>query len=70
MSLGQLHEVQQGQVPGAAPESQQPHASPQASGRAVGKLPGGKGPGGIGQQLAEYEPAFAQVAKNLGVYQK
>lgn len=28
-----------------------------AWGRMAGKLPGGKGPGGVGQKPAEYEPA-------------
>jgi len=29
----------------------------QAWGRAAGKLPGGKEPGGVGRQPSEYEPA-------------
>jgi len=43
-------------VSGPALGSQQPHATLQAWGRMAGKLPGGKGPGGIGQQLTDYEP--------------
>ncbi|GAB0202760.1 hypothetical protein GRJ2_002741600 [Grus japonensis] len=57
MAQGQLCEVQQGQVPGPALGSQQPQATLQAWGRVAGKLPGGKGPGGVGQQLTEHKPA-------------
>jgi len=48
MGQGQLYEIQQGSVPGPALESQQPHATLQAWGRVAGKLPDGKGPGGVG----------------------
>ncbi|PKU38619.1 rna-directed dna polymerase from mobile element jockey-like [Limosa lapponica baueri] len=37
--------------------SQQPHAVLQTWGRVAGKLPDGKGPGGVGQQPDEYELA-------------
>ena len=57
MGQSQLYQVQQGQVPGPALWSQQPHATVQAWGGVAGKLPGGKGPGGVGQQLAHHEPA-------------
>jgi len=54
---GQLYEIQQGQLPGPALGSQQPHATLQAWGGVAGKLPSGKGPGGAGWQAAEHEPA-------------
>ena len=54
---GQSYEFQQGQVLGPALWSQQPHAMPQAWGGVAGKLPSRKGPGGVGQQPAEQEPA-------------
>ncbi|KAF1526192.1 Zinc finger C2HC domain-containing protein 1A, partial [Eudyptula albosignata] len=57
MGRGQLYEVQQGQVPGPALRPQQPHATLQAWGGVAGKLPGGKGPGSVGRQPAEHEPA-------------
>ena len=64
MGQGQLHDTEQGQVPGPALGSQQPHATLQAWGRVPGKLPGRKGPGDVGRQPAEHEPAVcAQVAK-------
>ena len=34
-----------------------PHAMLQAWGRVAGKLPSRKGPGGVGQDVAEHEPA-------------
>jgi len=43
-SQGQLYEFQQGQVPGPAFGSQQPHATLQTCGRVAGKLPGRKRP--------------------------
>jgi len=55
MGQGQLYDVQQGQVPGPALGSQQPHATLQAWRRVAGKLSCGKGPWGVGRQLAEYE---------------
>ena len=57
MGEGQLHEFQQGQMPGPALRSQQPHATLQAWGGVAGKLPSGEGPWGVGQQPAELEPA-------------
>ena len=36
---------------------QQPHATLQAWGGVTGKLPDGKGPGSVGRQQAEDEPA-------------
>ncbi|NWQ86631.1 TFG protein, partial [Burhinus bistriatus] len=57
MGRGQWYEVQQGQVPGPALGSQQPHAALQAWGGVARKLPGGEGPGRVGGQPAEYEPA-------------
>ena len=56
MGRGQLYEVQQGQVPGPALWSQQPHAMLQAWGGVAGNLSGRKGPGGFGRQPAEHEP--------------
>jgi len=44
-------------VPGPALGSKQPHAKLQAWGIVAAKLPGIKGPWGVGQQLAEHEPA-------------
>ncbi|KAK4831395.1 hypothetical protein QYF61_017526 [Mycteria americana] len=38
-------------------------SKPSPWGRVAGKLPGGTGPGDVGQQLAEYEEQCAQVAK-------
>ena len=55
--LGQLYEVQQGQMLGPALGSQQPHATLQAWGGLAGKLPSGKRPWGVGRQPAEHEPA-------------
>ena len=52
MGWGQLYEIQQGQVPGPALGSQQPHATLQAWGRVAGKLPGRKRPGDTGRQPA------------------
>jgi len=63
MGRGQLYEVQHSQMPGPALESHQPHATLQAGGGVAGKMPGGKGPWGVGRQPAEHEPAVAQVAK-------
>ena len=57
MGRGQLYEVQQGQVPGPALWSQQPHVMLQALERVAGKLPSGKESGGVGRQLAEHKPA-------------
>ena len=57
MGRGQLYDVQQGQMPGPALGSQQPHAMLQAWGGLAGKLHGGKGPGGVARQSAEYELA-------------
>jgi len=57
MGRGRLYEVQQGEVSGPAPESQQPHAMLQACRGVAGKLPSGKGRWGVGQQVAEQEPA-------------
>jgi len=48
MSQGQLYELQQGQMPGPALGSQQPHATLQAWGRVAGKLTSKKGPGAVG----------------------
>jgi len=64
MGQGQLCEVQQGQVLGAALGSQQPHATLQAWGRVAGKLPSGEGSCGAGQQLAEHEPAVCPGGQN------
>ncbi|CAM9283037.1 unnamed protein product, partial [Bubo scandiacus] len=54
--------------------SQQSHAMLQAWGRVAGKLPGGKGPGGVGWQPAEYEPAVCPGGQegqwHPGLYQK
>jgi len=58
LDRGQLHEFQQGQVPGPALGSQQPHATLQAWGAVAGKLTGGKGPGGVCRQLAELRGLF------------
>jgi len=44
-------------MPGPALWSQQPHAMPQAWEGVAGKLPNRKGPGGVGWQPAEQEPA-------------
>jgi len=44
MGQGQLYEVQQGQMPGPALGSQQPHVTLQAWGGVAGKLPSTKGP--------------------------
>ncbi|GAB0210307.1 mitochondrial enolase superfamily member 1 [Grus japonensis] len=67
-------EIQQGSVPGPALGSQQLHATLQAWGRVAGKLPSRKGPGGIGQQLAEYEPTVCpggqEGQEHPGLYQK
>jgi len=57
MGQGQLYEVQQGQMPSPALGSQQPHATLRAWGGVAGELPSGKGPWGVGRQLAEHEPA-------------
>ena len=48
MCRGQSYEVQQGQMPGPALGSQQPHAMLQAWGGVAEKLPGGKRPEGVG----------------------
>ena len=55
MGWEQLYEIQEDQVPGPAPGSQQPHAMLQAWGGVAGELPREKGPEAVGQQLAEYE---------------
>ena len=74
MGRGQLYEVQQGQVPGPALGSQQPHAMLQAWGGVAGKLSGGKGPGGAGRQPAEQEPAVCPGGQegqpHPGLYQE
>ena len=74
MIQGQFHEVQQGQVPGPALHSQQPHATLQGWGRVAGKLPKGKGPWSAGQQLAEHEPAVCpggqEGQQHPGFYQE
>ena len=57
MAQGQLYEFQQGQMPVPTRQSQQPHAILQAWRRVAGKLPVRKGFWGVGQQLAEQEPA-------------
>lgn len=54
--LRQLGEIQQGEVPGPAPGSQQFHATLQAWDRMTGKLHGGKGPGDAPWQSVMYEP--------------
>ncbi|KAM9637659.1 uncharacterized protein ACIBXB_013210 [Morphnus guianensis] len=63
MGPGQLYEVQQGQVPGPALGSQQPHAALQAWGRVAGKLPRGKGPGVFVNSWLNTSRQCAQVAK-------
>jgi len=74
MGQGQLYQVQQGQITGPALESQQPHAMLQAWGGVTGKLPSRKGSWGIGQQLAEQEPAVCpggqEVQRHPGLYQE
>ncbi|KAK4825329.1 hypothetical protein QYF61_026848 [Mycteria americana] len=50
-------------VQGPALGPQQPHATLQAWGRVAGKLPGGKGPGGVGRQPLNMSQQCAQVAK-------
>jgi len=49
-------------VLGPAPGAQQPHATLQAGRRVAGKLPNGKGPGGIGLNMSQQ---YAQVAKKV-----
>ena len=63
MGQGQLYEVQQGQMPHPALQSQPPHATLQAGGGVAGKLPSGKGPWGVGLQAAEHEPAVCPGGK-------
>ena len=74
MGQGQLYEVQQGQMPRPALRSQQPHAMLLAWRRVAGKLPKGKGPGGVGRQLAEHEPAVCPGGQegqwHPGLYQE
>jgi len=74
MGRGQLYELQQGQVPGPALQSQQRHAALQAWGGVAGKLTSRKGPGVAGQQLAEHEPAVRpggqKVQQHPGFYQE
>ena len=74
MGRGQLYEVQQGQVPGPALGSQQPHATLQAWGRVAGKMPGRKEPGDVAQQQAEHEPAVCpggqESQQHPGLYQE
>jgi len=48
MGQGQLYEIQQGQAPDAALQSQQSHATLQAWGGVAGKLPSGKMSWGVG----------------------
>ena len=59
---------------GPALGSQQLHATLQAWGRVAGKLRSRKGPGGVGQQQAEYEPAVCpggqEDQQRPGLYQK
>ena len=57
-----LYEVQQGQMPGPALRSQQPHAMLQAWEGMAGKLPRGKRSSDNGRQLAEHEPANGILA--------
>ena len=74
MGQGQSYEVQQPQVLDPALGSQQPHAMLQAWGRVAGKLPGGKGPWGVGRQPAEHEPAVCPGGQegqwHPGLYQE
>jgi len=74
MGRGQLYEVQQGQMPGPAHGSQQPHPMLQAWVGVAGKLPGRKGPWGVGRQLAEQEPAVCPGGQegqwHPGLYQE
>ena len=63
MGQGQLYEVQQGSVPGPAPGAQQPHTTLQVWGRAAGKLPGGKGSGGVVDSQLGISQQRAQVVK-------
>jgi len=62
MGQGQLFEVQQGQMPGPALGSQQPHATLQAWGGVAGKLPSRKGPWGVDSRLNTSQQC-AQVAR-------
>ena len=61
-------------MPGPALVSQQPHAMLQAWGEVAGKLPGRKGPGVVGQQPAEPEPAVCpggqEGQRHPGLYQQ
>jgi len=61
-------------MPGPALWSQQPHAALQAWGGGAGKLPGRKGPWGVGLQLAEHEPAVCpggqEGQRHPGLYQE
>ena len=74
MGRGQLYEFQQGQMPGPALRSQQPHAMLQVWGRVTGKLPGGKVSWDVGQQPAEHEPAVCpggqEGQRHPGLYQE
>ena len=74
MGRGQLYEVQQGQVLDPALGSQQPQAMLQAWGGVAGKLLGGKGSGGTGQQPAKHEPAVCpddqEAQWHPGLYQE
>jgi len=74
MGRGQLYEVGQGQMPGPALQSQQPHAMLQAWGTVTGKMPGGKEPGEVGRQPAEHEaavcPGGQEGQRHLNLCQK
>jgi len=63
MDRGQLNEFQQGQVPGHALGSQQPHAMLQAWGGVAGKLPRRKGLGVLVDSWLNMIQQCAQVAK-------
>ena len=74
MGRGQLHELQQGQMLGPAPGSQQPHATLQAWGRVAGKVPGGKRSWGPGRHSTEHEPTVCpggqEGQRYPGLYQE
>jgi len=61
-------------VLGPAIQSQQPHTTLQALGRVARKLTSGKGPGGVGRQLAEHQPAVCpggqEGQQHPGFYQE
>jgi len=74
MVRGQLYEFQEGQMPGPALGSQQPHATLEAWGGVAGKLPDGKGLWGVGGQPAEYElaacPGGQEGQRHPGLHQE